>query len=93
MEIVKGLLIIYGISINVIGIQMMKRDKYLAVYKKRRTREATLWKAAFAGGALGMTIGMKMYRHKTKHAAFKWGLPTLAVIELIVYSIVTMLLG
>lgn len=71
MEIVKGLLTIYGMSINVIAIQMMKRDKYLAVYRKRRTREATLWKAAFAGGALGMTVGMKMYRHKTNHAAFK----------------------
>lgn len=93
MEIVKGLLTIYGISINVIGIQMMKRDKYLAVYKKRRTRESTLWKAAFAGGAFGMTLGMKMYRHKTKHTAFKWGLPTLAAIELIGYGIIMMLLG
>lgn len=93
MEIVKGLLTIYGMFINVIAIQMMKRDKYLAVYRKRRTREATLWKAAFAGGALGMTFGMKMYRHKTKHAAFKWGLPILAAIELIGYSLIMLLLG
>ncbi|WP_369426012.1 hypothetical protein [Cytobacillus pseudoceanisediminis] len=37
-----------------------------------------------------MTLGMKAFRHKTKHVQFKWGLPILAMLEagLLVYLII-----
>ncbi len=35
-------------------------------------------------------IGMKTFRHKTKHVQFKWGLPILALLEagLLVYLVI-----
>jgi uncharacterized membrane protein YsdA (DUF1294 family) len=37
------------------------------------------------GGAVGTTLGMQLFRHKTKHLSFKIGFPLLAVIELILF--------
>jgi len=40
------------------------------------------WQIAIIGGAIGAVIGMEWFRHKTKHLAFKWGLPFLALIQM-----------
>lgn len=57
-------------------------DKQRAKEKRYRIREKTLWMVAILGGAMGEAIAMKWFRHKTKHLSFKWGLPSLAVLEL-----------
>ena len=69
---------------NVSGFFMMGVDKQRARKNRYRISESTLWTIAFFGGALGATAGMKHYRHKTKHVQFKYGLPILAVIEVVV---------
>ncbi|MBS4202645.1 DUF1294 domain-containing protein [Lederbergia citrea] len=79
------LVIWYCITINVLGLLMMRNDKRYAQKRKRRISERNLWLAAFAGGAPGMTVGMRMYRHKTKHFSFKYGFPVLAVIDIVIY--------
>ena len=30
---------------------------------------------AFIGGSVGILGGMYIFRHKTKHVKFKWGIP------------------
>jgi len=72
-----GLIII----MNAAGFFIMGADKKRAKKDLYRISESTLWNVAFLGGAIGATAGMKHYRHKTKHAQFKYGLPLLAVIE------------
>jgi uncharacterized membrane protein YsdA (DUF1294 family) len=72
-----GLIII----MNATGFFIMGADKKRAKKNLYRISESTLWNVAFLGGAIGATAGMKHYRHKTKHAQFKYGLPLLAVIE------------
>lgn len=67
----------YFIVLNILGFASMRRDKALARRHARRTPENTLMFIAFAGGALGSWIGMYAYRHKTKHLAFKIGVPLL----------------
>ena len=76
-------LIIYYLLMNVIGFFIMKIDKTRAIRHAYRISEKTLWGMALFGGAVGTTLGMQMFRHKTKHLSFKVGFPVLAVIELI----------
>ncbi|MEK3890437.1 DUF1294 domain-containing protein [Bacillus sp. FSL K6-3431] len=79
------LLISYFIVINVFGIQIMGNDKKRAQQRRQRVSERNLWLLAFVGGALGMTIGMNKYRHKTKHFTFKYGLPLLLIIDIVIF--------
>ncbi|MFT8323160.1 MAG: DUF1294 domain-containing protein [Bacillus sp. (in: firmicutes)] len=75
-------ILIYLICINSIGYFIMKVDKNRARKHQYRISEKTLWNIAFLLGAVGLTVGMNTFRHKTKHNSFKIGLPLLSVIEL-----------
>jgi uncharacterized membrane protein YsdA (DUF1294 family) len=57
-------------------------DKKRARKNQYRISEKNLWIMAIFGGAIGMTIGMQLFRHKTKHIAFKLGFPFLALVEI-----------
>ncbi|MDQ0270066.1 DUF1294 domain-containing protein [Cytobacillus purgationiresistens] len=76
------LLVIYLIVINIIGFFIMRADKERARKNEYRISENTLWTIALLLGAIGMTAGMKQFRHKTKHSQFKYGLPLLSIIDL-----------
>ncbi|MEO2074691.1 MAG: DUF1294 domain-containing protein [Bacillus sp. (in: firmicutes)] len=78
------LLVVYVIM-NIIGLFIMGEDKKRAKKHEYRISERTLWLIALFGGAVGTTAGMQLYRHKTKHVAFKIGFPFLAVVELILF--------
>lgn len=73
---------VYLLVINIVSCTLMYADKQKARKNEYRIREATLWQFAFFGGALGAFIGMRSFRHKTKHASFKWGLPLLTVLQI-----------
>lgn len=71
------------IIMNLIGLIVMKVDKDRAKKHQYRISENTLWLVAIFGGAVGTTVGMQLYRHKTKHLSFKVGFPILAAAEII----------
>lgn len=71
------------IIMNFIGLIVMKVDKERAKKHQYRISEKTLWLVALFGGAVGTTLGMQLYRHKTKHLSFKVGFPLLAAAEII----------
>ncbi|WP_026572236.1 DUF1294 domain-containing protein [Bacillus sp. UNC438CL73TsuS30] len=79
----KTLLLVVYLIMNVAGLIIMWEDKQRAIHHKYRIQEKTLWLVALFGGAIGATMGMQLYRHKTKHVQFKIGFPLLAVIEFI----------
>ncbi|MCI3920385.1 DUF1294 domain-containing protein [Paenibacillus sp. TRM 82003] len=61
----------------------MKADKGRAKRKGAwRVPERRLFGIALAGGALGVWAGMRSYRHKTKHASFVYGVPSLFLLNL-----------
>lgn len=70
---------------NIIGLYLMREDKRRARKHHYRISERTLWTVAILAGAIGTTIGMQLYRHKTKHANFKFGFPLLAIIQVLLY--------
>jgi hypothetical protein len=65
----------------------MIMDKKRAKKNKWRISEKYLLTIGFLGGALGTYIGMKRFRHKTKHKAFCIGIPLFMMIHisLIIY--------
>jgi len=77
-------LIIIGIFVvwNVVTFFLMGLDKRKAKKNQYRISEKTLFISALCFGALGATIGMNFFRHKTKHWYFKYGFPFLLVIQL-----------
>jgi uncharacterized membrane protein YsdA (DUF1294 family) len=81
------------IVMNLAGFIIMGMDKKRAKNNNYRISERTLWTIALLGGAVGATAGMNHYRHKTKHAQFKYGLPVLAVLEIGIFIYLFMLLA
>ena len=75
-------LALYLLFINIIAFLLMGADKRLARKSKRRIPEATLFLAAVLGGAAGIIAGMRIFRHKTRHASFNVGMPLIAFFEL-----------
>ena len=51
---------------------------------KRRIPEKTLLVTAAIGGSLGAMAGMWIFRHKTKHWYFVYGLPAILLLQLLI---------
>ena len=71
------LAITYVFVINMTGFAVMGIDKKRAVRGAWRISEASLFLTALLGGALGCTLGMRHFRHKTRHWYFKYGMPAI----------------
>ena len=72
----------YLVCINLAGLASMGMDKRKAIRRQWRIPEATLFLIALLGGSLGSIIGMQLFRHKTKHWYFVWGMPAIFFAEL-----------
>lgn len=78
----RQLLGIYLLAVNCAAFALMGVDKRRAQRGKWRIPERTLFLPVLLGGALGGTLGMRAFRHKTKHWYFRWGFPALLLIQL-----------
>ncbi len=58
-------------------------DKLLAKRGARRISEKTLFTLAALLGAVGAWAGMRIFRHKTRHNSFVFGIPLLALVNLV----------
>ena len=61
---------------------LMGVDKRLAVMHRRRVSEKMLFIFAALFGAPGGLLGMYVFRHKTKHWYFRWGIPAIFLLQL-----------
>jgi uncharacterized membrane protein YsdA (DUF1294 family) len=75
--------IIYLALVNVIGFTMMGYDKSKAKQGGLRVPEKRLFGFAAAGGALGIWLGSRAFRHKTKHISFSIGLPVMFLLNVL----------
>ncbi|WP_197046751.1 DUF1294 domain-containing protein [Oceanobacillus salinisoli] len=78
-------IISYILGVNIIGLFMMRIDKQKAIRQQFRIPERTFWIIALLGGAIGTYLGMKVFRHKTKHPSFVIGLPIVIILNLIFF--------
>ncbi|PLR68365.1 DUF1294 domain-containing protein [Bacillus sp. UMB0893] len=81
-----ALLISYYVLLNIYGFYLMGADKNKAKKGKWRIKESTLWLVGFIGGAIGLTVGMNAFRHKTKHKTFVAGFPILMMVHIVLFS-------
>ncbi|MGH4122997.1 MAG: DUF1294 domain-containing protein [Clostridium sp.] len=79
------LFLYYILAINLYGIFVMYSDKKKSQKKRWRTPESTLFIIAFAYGALGIFMGMQLFRHKTKHNKFVIGIPLILIVQLFIF--------
>lgn len=72
----------YLLLANLFGLIIVWADKKRARKHQWRIAEKHFFSVALAGGALGVYSGMKIFRHKTKHALFTLGIPCLGILNL-----------
>ena len=72
----------YLAIMNIAGFASMGIDKKRAIRGAYRISEASLFMVALLGGSMGSILGMQLFRHKTKHWSFVWGMPAILVIQL-----------
>ena len=76
--------IVYLIIINIVAFALMGIDKRKAIKKKYRIPEKVLFMSALLLGSIGANLGMKVFRHKTKHLTFVIGMPAIFVIQVLI---------
>ncbi len=76
-------LIGYLVIINAVAFFLMLLDKEKAKRGAWRIPEKTLLGSAILGGSLGAIAGMKLFRHKTRHAKFYLGLPLILAAQIL----------
>ncbi|MCQ2519156.1 MAG: DUF1294 domain-containing protein [Lachnospiraceae bacterium] len=78
----------YLVVINIVGFLIMGIDKSKAKNHSWRISESSLFFVALIFGSLGCVIGMQVFRHKTKHWYFKWGMPLILLIQIAIVTFI-----
>ena len=76
-------LLFYLLTINALGLLIMLADKRRAQKKLWRIPEATLITVAILGGSIGVLLGMRVFRHKTRKPKFYLGIPAILISQLL----------
>ena len=81
----------YLLVVNIVGFVMMGIDKKRAIRGAWRISEASLFFTAFIGGSLGCILGMQKFRHKTKRWYFKYGMPAILILQIVIFVLLSRL--
>lgn len=84
MKNLELIIIAYLVIVNLAGLISMYIDKRRAIKNKWRIPEKTLFLIAIIGGSIGSISGMHLFRHKTKHWYFKYGMPAILICQVII---------
>ncbi|MEE1132089.1 MAG: DUF1294 domain-containing protein [Caryophanon sp.] len=76
--------LIFIVIMSIALCALMAYDKERAKNNEWRVSENTLIVMALCGGALGGVLGMYLFRHKTKHNKFAFGLPLLGAVHVFI---------
>ncbi|NLP36245.1 MAG: DUF1294 domain-containing protein [Firmicutes bacterium] len=72
---------IFVLSLNLLAFLLMFYDKLVAKGRRFRVPEKVLIMLAIMGGSAGIWLGMKIWRHKTKHRLFSLGIPLIIFLQ------------
>lgn len=83
-----GLLALWALLINVVtffvfGLDKLKAKRRETNTKIRRIPERTLFLLSAVGGSIGALLGMRVWRHKTLHNSFRFGIPAILAAQLL----------
>lgn len=90
-----GVLACWLAVINVVTFLIFGLDKWKAKRKAhheatRRVPEKTLFLLSAIGGSIGALIGMKAFHHKTLHKSFRFGVPAILILQIVVTAGLTL---
>ena len=77
------ILVIYLFAVNLLAFILYGIDKKRARNREWRISERTLIGIAVIGGCVGANLGMHVFHHKTRHWYFRYGLPVILIIQLL----------
>ena len=72
---------------NIAAFVLMGHDKRCARQGKWRVPEKTLFWVTACFGGLGGVLGMKVFRHKTRHWYFRVFFPLLLIVQVILLAV------
>ena len=70
--------------VNLAGLLIMYIDKQRARRHAFRIPESSLFIIALIGGSIGSILGMWLFHHKTKKWYFRFGMPLILVLQVLV---------
>ena len=82
MQPVITYLLWYLAAVNLVTFTVYGVDKAKARRGAWRVPEKTLFLLPLLGGSVGALLGMLVFRHKTKHWYFVWGVPAILLAQL-----------
>lgn len=77
-------LLLYLFIINAAAFLLMLIDKQKAKKNQWRIPETVLIGSAIIGGSLGAWCGMQLFRHKTWHKKFAFGIPFIIGVQVLI---------
>ncbi len=84
MTLFEIIISVYLFIINISAFVLCGIDKYRSKRNMWRIQETTLFNLALLGGALGLLLGMKLFRHKTKHKSFTLFVPAIIITQALI---------
>ena len=78
-----NIILYYLLAVNIATFFLYGIDKYKARKGRWRISEATLLMMAVIGGSIGAWSGMRLWHHKTMHKKFKYGIPIIIILQVV----------
>lgn len=87
------IIVFYLVILNVLTFLLYGIDKWKAKRSRWRIPESALLGMAAVGGSVGAWLGMRVWHHKTQHKKFRYGVPAILVVQivLLVWAVVNYL--
>lgn len=71
----------YLVAVNVVTFIVYGLDKWKARRGRWRIPESALLWLAVLGGSPAALLAMRLFRHKTKHSKFRYGVPMILAVQ------------
>ncbi len=84
---------VYILIISFVTVVLTVYDKIAAKKRAFRISEATLILCALFGGAVAELVTMLIIRHKTRHIKFMLGLPSIILMQAILFITFKLIFG
>lgn len=87
MTIYPKIALYYILAVNLMTFITYGIDKYKARHNRWRVREASLLLLAALGGSIGALLAMRVFRHKTQHKKFRYGVPVILLVQMAITGV------
>jgi len=75
------------LTVNILTFIIYGIDKYKARHNHWRVRETSLLLLAALGGSIGALLAMRVFRHKTQHKKFRYGVPIILLVQMAITGV------